>query len=113
MAATLNYPERTDKKLAEEVLAHLANAIPFSTAFLFLEPGCSQVGQGTELARSIEEALKKSFQVWANSWMRPYLEDIVNRGPELEALLLNCAALKRGDSVQDVRDEARRLLGIN
>lgn len=74
-----NFPELTDKEIAADALKNLDSGVPWNTTFLFLEPGCEQVGQGTELAKAIEQAMAKSFRIWSDSWVRPHLEDIANR----------------------------------
>ncbi len=71
----------TEKEQAE-MLRNLDNACPWDTTFLFLEPGCESVGQGTELANAIKQAMQASFNRWADSWIRPYL--VKKRGDPCE-----------------------------
>lgn len=63
-------------KAALTALVSLDRGEPFNTTFLFCEPGCAAVGQGTPLAKAIEEAMARKFRIWEQSWIRPKLEEI-------------------------------------
>jgi len=113
---TLNFPERSSQQIAKDAIKHLDNAVPFDTTFLFQEPGCAAVGQGTDLAKSIEVAMEKRFNLWAASWLRPYLEDITNRTPGMDApeLMEVCRQLADCDyaALSRVESAARQAVTI-
>ncbi len=73
------WPEKTDGELAREMLKSIKNAQPWSTTFLFLAEGCGEVGQSTPLAKAIEQAMKDSFRIWSDSWIKSQLQDITNK----------------------------------
>ncbi len=77
----MQYPGLSVKQHAEEILGSLDTAVPYGTTFLFMEEGCGAVGQGTPLARAIELAMKKHFQIWEQTWVRPHLEDLAGLEP--------------------------------
>ena len=78
-------------KTIDRVIESLENAVPYSTTFLFLEEGCGAVGQETPLAKAIEAAMKKKFDIWADTWMRDQLKEIRAENQRLLAALISKA----------------------
>ena len=62
-----------------ELISLLNSAVPYSTTFLFLEPGCESVGQETPLAKAIEAAMQQKFRCWEQSWIRPRAESLCGK----------------------------------
>lgn len=78
--------EEMIQQLAEDrskAVEHLDRAMPWSTTFLFSEPGCEAVGQATPLAKAIESAMKAAFERWEQSWIRPCVEPLAAVAPFL------------------------------
>lgn len=57
------------QKLAAEILEHLQNGCPFSTAVLHDIPA--------EARSRVELELQKKFEVWASSWLAPKCREII------------------------------------
>lgn len=54
---------------AQEILEHLKLGAPYATTFIHEIP--------TEVQASVEASLKKSFELWANSWIAPKCREII------------------------------------
>lgn len=63
-------------KTKSQLKQHMRDAVPYTTTFLFLEPGCEAVGQGTALQIAIEKAMKVRFDLWAETWINPLIEQL-------------------------------------
>jgi hypothetical protein len=53
------------------------HACPWSSAFLFLDPGCESIAQGSALAQAVETAMRIKFQRWAETWITPRIDDAI------------------------------------
>ena len=73
----LNFPDKSIKENAQDILQNLEQACPWSATFLFMEEGCGAVGQATPLAKSIESAMRRKFLLWQQTWIEPHARDII------------------------------------
>jgi hypothetical protein len=76
----MNFPEMDVAAHAARLAESLRNAAPWSCTFLSGEPGCEAVGQGTKLAGAIEASMQRSFNLWANTWIKPHIDDLAMLG---------------------------------
>lgn len=57
--------------LAAELLRELENGEPYSTVFV--------EGIPQEQRARVQAALKRKFEIWANSWIAPHLRAIITK----------------------------------
>jgi len=89
--------QRTPGPLAD-MQESVKHACPWSTTFLFTEPGCDAVGQETALSKAIQASNKRHFEIWESTWITPRIEDAIE---ERDALLADVAKLRA--ALEDAR----------
>ncbi len=61
------------KTLAREIITHAKSGQPYSLHFIPIH-----LSQGDRV--KLEAYLKDKFELWANTWIIPYAEEILNKG---------------------------------